>query len=344
TVFSRAVSQRCLGAYQDALEDSDLALQFCKLHEDPDLNLVAALHQERAADYGAQGRSEEAVAEQKKAVELLKELADEHKTTRADVEHACAMVELAFLLDPSHKNYRSRSAWSSALEAFRKIKKREPSFGLGCELLRYVTERREPWGRPDLDLLLVERDLRVARMLLALLPRNEELTGLQKWLLELVEHKLGWGKPLPRGFLDEFFGFFSDLAGSVGRDFDAVWQGKHWLKLAELFGKVKDRESQLRSVMLTCVALGPSEVPLDATRLVQALEAVADMILKSPTVQGLELLGPAFQAVRGHRQQFEGRPEFVALVRRMANHWKNLPATVPGRAGVARTVLGELAE
>lgn len=323
-LFFRAMNRRCRGELERALEDVELALT-----RTLDPALLAALEMERGALQGPSG-----MAAYKAAVDLYEKLAQDH-STRAEVELACALVERGYLLDPTFKDYRARQTRNQAIAIFKKLKKREPLFSMDIELLRYVMERRDPWGRPANDLLTTERDLRVIRVLLELLPRTDEMVLLQKRFLELAEERLAAG-PLPAGFMTQFFGLFADLASTARRGDDRSWQAEHWLRLADLFD---NPDFRLRSLALACTSLQLSARLEDARRLVALLDQIGSELAEGAPPGGLELIGSAFNAVHGQMLQ---HPELKAEITEMAERWRALPPALPARAGVSRQVLSAL--
>ncbi len=332
SLFFRACNRRQAGSLEPALDDVELALQ-----RTLDLSLRAALEMERGAIL--QQMKQPAMAAYKCACDLYGEVAGRDKTTRAEVELACALVEKAFLADPTFKDYRARTERNQAVAIFKKLKKREPLFSMDIELLRYVMERRDPWGRPDRDLLSVERDLRSIRVLLELLPRSQEMILLQKRFLELALERLQTDT-LPETFAAQLFGLFADLAASSGRDDDRRWQAEYWLDLADAF---RNHDHRMRSLILACSSLQLSNRPEDALMLVALLNQLGEELPSGLPTSGLDMLGASFNTVRAQLQRWGNDEAYRASVQNMADRWRALPATLPGRAGVGRQVLNELA-
>ncbi|MCE7870872.1 tetratricopeptide repeat protein [bacterium CPR1] len=337
SLFYRATNLRYLGRLQEALEDIEPALVLAR-EQKAEPTRLAAMEMERAAILHHLGQRAAYLQALKRACEDSKRAADVEKSSRVEVELACNLVERAYATDPSFKDHRARSDRNQAIAILKKLKKREPLFAMDIELVRFVMERFDPWGRPEQDLLSAERDLRVIRVLLELLPPSDELKALQVRLMEEARQRLSRG-PLPAGYVAQLFGLFTDLAARSGKE-SRRWQTEHWLELAESF---PDHDNRTRCLVLACSSLHSSPESRDVKLLVSLLDRLADELPQGLPSGGLDLLGPAFSAIQ-HRLPKMGRePDFKASVQAMAERWRALPPTMPSRAGVGRQVLSELA-
>ncbi len=338
SLFYRAANLRYLCRFQEALEDIEPALVLAR-EQKKEPALLAAMEMERAAILARLEQRAPYLQALKRACEDSKRAADLDKSTRAEVELACILVERAFATDPTFKDHRARSDRNQAIALLKKLKKREPLFAMDIELVRFIMERFDPWGRPEHDLLMAERDLRVVRVLLELLPPSEELKSLQVKLMEEARHRLGRGS-LPAGYVAQLFGLFTDLAAQSSLKESRRWQTEHWLSLAESF---PDHDNRTRCLVLACSSLHSSPDATDIKLLVSLLNRLADELPNGLPSGGLDLLGPAFSAIQRRLPRMGREPDFKASVQAMAERWRALPPTMPSRAGVGRQVLSELA-
>ncbi|MEW6280416.1 MAG: tetratricopeptide repeat protein [Candidatus Eremiobacterota bacterium] len=339
-LFFRALNLRCQNDPAEALEELQDCLMFCRF--DPNqLELPAAALVEQSSNLAALERVSDGLASLRDAARRFRQRTEKETSTRWEVEYACVMVELAHLQDPTLESPESRADWKTAQSTFRRIRKREPSLGMGGELLGYLLERRHPWGRSEHDPLAWERDLRAARALLDVLPKGEELRGPLAGLLDAAQRRVKL-RPWPNGLRAEFFGLFSDLAAGSAREATCGWQGRHWLVLADLFPARNDPDGQVQCLLLACCCIPPKGTLADAQALVASLCRLAELLPGRPDAGRLELLAPLFPALRVLKHNFSSHSGLQGEIGRMASLWRALPSTLRDRAGARAQLLDEL--
>lgn len=298
-------------------EKLDRAAQLAK--DDPELKAAALNEQSLSGDQAAL----------KACVEVLRELCKSHPDSPHELELACALVEWAYRLDPAFRNPRAASSRREALEAVHRVRKREPSLQDGSELLTFLLERRERWGRPGDDPRRLARDLRAARLLF-------ELSGQD--LAPLLDR----AEVLPQ---DELFGLFAEAYRRHPKETGRGAQAQIWLRLAWSFQQRGDMTGYIRCMALACCALSTTRDLEEGRQLLSALDNLAEAFLAGqPSVPELDLVGQAFHGLVELRQRFWPQQSLKKAIEATAARWQKLPVTVPARAGISRPLLSQLAQ
>lgn len=300
-----------------AREKLERAAQLAK--DAPELKAAALNEQSLSGDQAAL----------KACVEVLRGLCKAHPDSPHELELACALVEWAYRLDPAFRNPRAASSRREALEAVHRVRKREPSLQDGGELLTFLLERRERWGRPGDDPRRIERDLRAARLLF-------ELSGQELGPL------LDRAEALPQ---DELFGLFADAYRRQPREAGRGAQAQIWLRLAWSFQQREEMSGYIRCMALACCALSTTRDLEEGRQLLSALDNLAEAFVSGqPSVPELDLVGQAFHGLVELRQRFWPQQSLKKAIEATAARWQKLPVTVPARAGISRPLLSQLAQ